>query len=85
MPRRQTLRVKYSRCLKVGARLLPAGWYVWVRGSLCWEAVEQLRFHRQKDAALAMLALTLAGMTTMRKLLADPEAMCEVAFSALQW
>ncbi len=77
----RTIRIKYS----ASVRDWPPGWYVWVRGSLAWEAVEDLRFIREKDASLALRALVLAGITTKRLMIRRRAEVPEIAFGSLEW
>lgn len=80
MARRQTIRVKHCH-----PRDWPGGWYIQVRGALDWEAIRELRFVRERDAHLALLALVAAGLNTKRRIQqAEQQAVC-VAFEALQW
>lgn len=86
MGRKATIRVKHSAEVRLRGELLPAGWYVWVRGSLDWEAVERLRFHRRCDAQRAMSALVAQGITSKRAMhRAGAERVLSIAFEALQW
>lgn len=80
MPARSKIRIKHCQ-----PEDWPAGWYVQVRGAFAWEAIEQLRFVRERDAALAMRALVLAKLDTKRRVQQDAENAVRVAFEALQW
>ena len=64
----------------------PPGWYVEANLKSQWLAYLPLRFLREADAKIAMLALTAAGLNTAERLhKAGPETVRVVACSNLQW
>ena len=64
----------------------PPGWYVEANLKSQWLAYLPLRFLREADAKIAMVALTAAGLNTAQRLHeAGPENVRRVACEWLQW
>ena len=64
----------------------PPGWYIEANLNGQWYAYLHLRFLREADAKIGMLALTAAGLNTGKAIHnAGPETVRVVACSNLQW
>jgi hypothetical protein len=65
---------------------IPDGWFIQVWFSRQWKTLMDLRFVRERDAVMAAVALTRAGLNTYEKMRsADPMTVKQVACEALQW